>query len=469
MRIYFDKQIFSHLFKQEQDKYCSLLPKLYREANNNLFCYSHAHLLDLKNDTTNIKFAELEFMESLVADNYISYHGIEKKTSFYLATPSETFASEINTAENIDITGLLSKGSEDLNELEKMRRDGIENAMSNIKSNYGLLNPLELPYSSFRREDACFLGDLPIDKLSSYFKELLDHMEDDKSIYKQIRNTSDKYFNDGKYIAEPSNSNFNQDLKDSLLGKTFLDFVEKNLNPDGEKHISRYDFYVNAYFILDLLGICKEPAKSVKFNNMLNDGFHSYYGAYTDMVVSDDQGFLKKSKILYRLLGIETKVCHIDEFMKTFDYYFDSATIENQNFSELLRYDLENGIVVGSKKSLQFNRETITIKTALDYFGLFNRIDNMTEDKIQYYYMYSERKNYSPGLFFREFEMVINHTYNLFGPDVNNKSKFDWVNEKTEISNLQWPGRLWKLNGLVIHIEVNEGNDKLGMLITLGI
>ena len=124
---------------------------------------------------------------------------------------------------------------------------------------------------------------------------------------------------------------------------------------------------------------------------------------------------------------------------------------------------------MGCKKSLQFNRETITIKTALDYFGLFNRIDNMTEDKIQYYYMYSERKNYSPGLFFREFEMVINHMYNLFGPDVNNKGKFDWVNEKTEISNLQWPGRLWKLNGLVIHVEVNEGNDKLGMLITLGI
>ncbi|SHG81785.1 hypothetical protein SAMN05444372_11072 [Flavobacterium micromati] len=466
MRIYFDKQIFSHLFKQEQDKYCFLLPKLYRAASNNLFCYSHAHLLDLKNDTTNIKFAELEFMETLVADNYISYHGIEKKTSFYLAKPLETFASEINTVENIDITSLLSKDSEDLSELEKMRRDGIKNAMSNIKSNYGLLNPLELPYSSFKPEDACFLEDLPIDKLSGYFKELLDKMEDNKSIYKQIRNTSDKYINNGKYTAEADNSNFNLDLKDSLLGKTFLDFVEKNLNPDGDKYVSRQDFYVNAYCILDLLGICKEPAKSVKFNNMLNDGFHSYYSAYTDMVVSDDKGFLKKTKILYRLLGIETKVCHIDEFIETFDFYIDN---ENHDFSELLRYDLENGIVLGSKKSLQFNRETITIKTALDYFGLFNRVDNMTEDKVQYYYMYSERKNYSPGLFFREFEMVINHSYDLFGSDVNSRGKFDWENEKAQISNLEWPGRLWKLNGLILQIEVNKGNDKLGMLITLGI
>jgi hypothetical protein len=469
MRIYFDKQIFSHLFKQEQDKYCSLLPKLYKAVNNNLFCYSHAHLLDLKNDSTNIKFAELEFMETLVADNYISYHGIEKKTSFYLARPSETFASEINTAENIDITSLLSKDSDDLSELEKMRRDGIVNAMSNIRSNFGLLNPLELPYSSFKPEDAYFLGDLPIDQLSGYFKELLDKMEDDKSIYKRIRNASDKYLNDGKYIADPGNSKFNQELKESLLGKTFLDFVEKNLNPDGDKHISRYDFYINAYCILDLLGICKEPAKSVKFNNMLNDGIHSYYGAYTDMVVSDDMGFLKKTKILYRLLGIETKVCHIDEFMKTFDFNIDNKTNENHNFSELLRYDLENGIVVGSKKSLQFNRETITLKTALDYFGLFNRIDNMVEDRIQYYYMYSDRKNYSPGLFFREFEMVINHTYNLFGTDVNSRGEFDWENEKAQISNFEWPGRLWKLRGLVVQIEVNEGNNKLGMLITLGI
>lgn len=464
MRIYLDKQIFSHLFKQEQEKYCSLLPKLLSRMDTNLFCYSHAHLLDLKNDTTDIKFRELEFMETLVADNYISYHGIDKKTSFYLARPTETFESEINTSENIDIASLFSKNTKDLSELEKMRRDGLENVASNIKSNYGFLSPLELPYSSFKPEDAYFLGDLPIDKMSSYFTELLNKMEDDKSIYKQIRNESDKSFNNGKYIAEAGNSNFNEELKNSPLGKTFLDFVEKNLNPNGDKHISRYDFYINAYCILDLLGICKEPAKSIKFNNMLNDGFHSYYGAYTDMVVSDDNGFLKKTKILYKLLGIETKVCHINEFMEAFDFAVDKS--HNNNFSELLNYDLESGIVLGSKKSLQFNRETITIKTALEYFGLFNRIDNMVEDKVQYYYMYSETKNYSPGLFFREFEMVINHTYNLFGPDIHSRGKFDWETENMQISNHEWPGRLWKLNGLIIHVEVNKGNNKLGMLIT---
>lgn len=464
MRIYLDKQIFSHLFKQDQEKYRSLLPKLHNVMVNNLFCYSHAHLLDLKNDTTDIKFRELEFMETLVADNYISYHGIDKTTSFYLAKPSETFASEINTSANIDIATLFSKDTKDLSELEKMRRDSLENMVSNIKSNYGFLSPLGLPYSSFKPEDAYSLSDLPIDEMSNYFTELLNKMEDDKSIYKKIRNESDKCFNDGKYTAEAGNSKFNEELKNSPLKKTFLDFVEKNLNPNGDKHISRYDFFVNAYCILDLLGICKEPAKSIKFKNMLNDGIHSYYGAYTDMVVSDDKGFLKKTKILYRLLGIETKVCHIDEFIEAFDFAIDKS--HDNNFSELLSYDLESGIVLESKKSLQFNRKTITIKTAVDYFGLFNRIDNMVENKIRYYYLYSEMKNYSPGLFFREFEMVINHTYNLFGPDIHSREKFDWETEREQISNLEWPGRLWKLNGLIIHIEVNKGNNKLGLLIT---
>lgn len=78
MRIYFDKQIFSYLFKNEKPEYVDLLKKLYDYKQNSLFCYSHAHLLDLKNDKTDIKFQELKFIETLVDDNYLSYHAIDK-------------------------------------------------------------------------------------------------------------------------------------------------------------------------------------------------------------------------------------------------------------------------------------------------------------------------------------------------------------------------------------------------------
>lgn len=77
-RIYFDKQIFSHLFKQENPVYQNLLIQLLADKHHFLFCYSHAHLLDLKNDKTDIKYKELEFIEQLVGDNYLSYHATEK-------------------------------------------------------------------------------------------------------------------------------------------------------------------------------------------------------------------------------------------------------------------------------------------------------------------------------------------------------------------------------------------------------
>jgi hypothetical protein len=39
----------------------------------------------------------------------------------------------------------------------------------------------------------------------------------------------------------------------------------------------------------------------------MNDGYHSYYGAFCDYVVSDDQGFLKKTKAMYKLLNIKNR------------------------------------------------------------------------------------------------------------------------------------------------------------------
>ncbi|MFT4611472.1 MAG: hypothetical protein ACJA1H_002617 [Glaciecola sp.] len=122
VRIYFDKQIFSHLFKQEKSQYVILLEKI-RKQKASLFCYSHAHLLDLKNDKTDIKYSELEFIDSIVNDNYLSYHEIKKKTSCYLARPLVAFADVENETDHIDFSSLFDFGTSDLNpeDLEKLQ------------------------------------------------------------------------------------------------------------------------------------------------------------------------------------------------------------------------------------------------------------------------------------------------------------------------------------------------------------
>ena len=69
--------------------------------------------------------------------------------------------------------------------------------------------------------------------------------------------------------------------------------MNNNLNPNGNIKVTTYDFFTSAYFTLDLLGISKENSKKVKFRNVLNDGFHSYYDAYYEYVVSNDDEFLQ--------------------------------------------------------------------------------------------------------------------------------------------------------------------------------
>jgi hypothetical protein len=90
-RIYFDSNVFSNLRKREQPKYMALKEAIEKYKNNLIFVFSHAHIRDKINDTSNFKFEDFAYMKDLVDDNYLSYHAIEKNTCFYLANPHEVF------------------------------------------------------------------------------------------------------------------------------------------------------------------------------------------------------------------------------------------------------------------------------------------------------------------------------------------------------------------------------------------
>ena len=469
-RIYFDKQIFSHLFKGEKPEYKRLLDHLNQNKEMFLFCYSHGHLLDLKNDKTDIKYRELEFIETLVKDNYLSYHAIDKRTSCYLARPLEAFKDIKEEDEPISFENLFN--DLDLSSATDEQRKRIENAkdvLCNQKMDFGFSQIEDLPnemLAPIKKVLPIGVSSMTLMELTEHFMGLLTSMEEDKSTYKELRSVVDKYINNGKFTVEYDEIDFNDDLKNSILKKSFIEYVNSNLNPNGNKEVTDYDFYSNAYFTLDLLGISKEPAKSVKFKNVMNDGYHSYYGAFCDYVVSDDQGFLKKTKVMYKLLDIKTKVMHINEFIPFFSLLSKQKEMSTNAFFDLLINDLKNGIVINSKSSIKYNRHTTTIKPNHKYLGYFNLIDSMQEDNLDYVYLYRKTKNYSYFNFFREYEGVINKAINLFGIDYNNKSKFDWKAEIQEIKDGSWKGRFWDFSSITVLIEINIGTRDLGLLIT---
>jgi hypothetical protein len=258
---------------------------------------------------------------------------------------------------------------------------------------------------------------------------------------------------------------FNDDLKNSVLQKTFIEYVNYNLNPNGDKKITDYDFYIQAYFTLDLLGISKD--KKPRFRNVMNDGFHSYYGAFCDYVVSGDEGFLKKTKALYKLLGIESKVYHIDEFISYFALLKGSTEKDSITFFKLLVSDIKNGLVIESKNSIKYNRHTTVFKPFHNYFGYFNRMESITEDNQDYILLRRKTKNYSYFSFFREYEGLVNKATKLFGFDTDGKGKFDWKNEIEEINKGSWTGRFWNFENLTMHLEINKGINEICLLMTL--
>ncbi|HBU79262.1 MAG TPA: hypothetical protein DEF18_14275 [Muricauda sp.] len=469
VRIYFDKQIFSHLFKQEKTQYVKLLNQI-RKQKSSLFCYSHAHLRDLKNDKTDIKYSELEFMDSIVNDNYLSYHAIEKKTSCYLARPLEAFADVENETDDIDFSSIFDFDTSDLNPEDQEKFENAKTLLTNTKLDFNFPGMENLDSSiTDPLKNILPFGQEPmtIMQWTEHFMGMLKNMKEDKSVYKGLRNVTDKHINNGKFTIDYDEIDFNEDLKDSQLQKTFIEYVNSNLNPNGYKQISKYDFFTNAYFTLDLLGISKEPSKSVRFNNMLNDGIHSYYGAYCDCVVSDDNGFLKKTRALYKLLGIDTKVLHADDFIQSFDFIVQKEEKDQNSFSELLVNDLKNGLIVDSYKSIDINRETNTIKPVHNYLGFFNRIDNIVEDGKSYLYFYRKTNNYSNFTFIREYELVVNNAVEIFGADKYFKEKFEWEKEKDLIQSNKWNGRIWDFETFTLKIETNKGSEKLSILISM--
>jgi len=469
-RIYFDKQIFSHLFKGEKTLYQNFLTDLLDNKDRFLYCYSHGHLLDLKNDKTDIKYKELDFMESLVGDNYLSYHALDKRTSCYLARPNEAFKDIDVEDEPFSIASIFE--DIDLSYATPEQAEQLKNAtdiLKNQKLDFGFLQNQEIPKElneTIGKFLPVGLNPMSIMELTEHFMGMLKTIEEDKSAYIGLRNVVDKHINNGKFTIEYDNIDFNDELKNSVLQKSFIEYVNNNLNPNGDKTITDYDFYIQAYFTLDLLGISKEPAKKVKFKNVMNDGYHSYYGAFCDYVISDDDGFLKKTKALYKLLGIETKVYHIDDFVSYFILLKRSLEKDSGTFFKLLINDIKNGLVLENKKSIKFNRDTTVIKPFHTYLGYFNKIESIYEDNQSFILLRRKTKNYSYFSFFREYEGIINNAFKLFGYDRDLKGEFQWEIEITEINKGIWDGRFWDLDTLTILIEINKDINEICILIT---
>jgi hypothetical protein len=468
MRIYFDKQIYSNLFKKKGEKYLELSNKI--EKRNFLICYSHALLLDLKNDKTDYKYKELDFIESLVNDNYISYHALDKITSAYLAKPREAFKDVENESTEIDFEEIFDFDMEGLSQTEKKLINSAKEIIFDTDFDLNFIDETSFPEENkelFTKLFPKVKKSLNLKGAMNYFMDFLNILNEDKTAYKGLRKLSDENINNGKFKINDDEIDFNNELKNSVLKKTFIEHIEQTLNPDGKKNVSRYDFFTYAYLNLDILGISKESSKSVRFRNLMNDAFHSYYGAYCDYVISEDKGFLKKTKVLYKLFNISTRVMHFDEFIEFYDDLFPSLPSNSIDFFEKFNSNI-NHWKLNEQFSVIDSKQTVyKYDTNYNILGYFNKAEYIQDNGKNYLYIYKERNNYSKFNLFREYEFVVNNAFKIFGEDINSKKEYLFKEENDLINKGEWKGRFWNLEKITLLIEHSINNNTFGIFIQL--
>jgi len=467
-RIYFDTNVFSKLKNATEEKFIQL-NKLLAESKKNLtFYFSHAHIMDKLKDQTVNKFADFDFMESFTTDNYLSYDPISKRTHQYLATPLmvyndnkdggyslNNFFNKLNLNPDRDGSSMAVKSLMDsyMAQPAHIDPDILKKSTTENAPMLSKILPLEL--------DSPSMGDM-IDKQLIFYDDIIMGSES----YKDLRKIVDEAFNDGKFILGPEGDTaFNEALKDSPLEKPFLKFVFDNVTKDKEGKAEYYNYYQISYYSLDLLGIKKDTINRKNgVTNLLNDGLHSYYAQYCDYFVTDDSAVRLKSKALYKLFDIKTNVLSVEDCISILGQIGKDTEVNMFVFFEKLSKNVRDGI--RDQETTVDGRTSSVIWVAEIYFSFFNCIMVVQEEGFTHYFLRKSITSELSAPNYREQGSIIDRAVSIFGPDIFDKSYFDFTKEVEAAEKGEDIKRVWRIGSYIISVNRHEGLQEFCIVIS---
>lgn len=424
--IYFDKQVFSHLRNAKQEKHVRLLEKILSHKSEFIFLYSNALLFDLQQDKTDTKYAELEFIHSIVDNNYLTFDQCNENDipniMVFNESPCIAFDKTIKLG---DFSWLEDF---DFSKLTKEQNNCIRNVVDIItKEQAGLLSPDWL----INREP--INDESPIvDKheVISVIKFIASVFYGNKESYKLLRdNAINAYMQLKSLTKQPYNTNIQQES--SPLDLSFVETLRNSLVQTGLSLSNKAIIYNTAYMLLDLTGECKESSNKVRYLNLQIDSIHSFFGSFCDCIVSDDEGLRDKSRILYNLFGIETKIYSIDEFIEAFDKSIENnrKTI-NEYFRQII-YDYKSKQIIRTHEGDQY---TVThLRTSNQHFGYFTKMAEFRNEDDTVLMLY-KGKDLNQMLLVKEVEILVNRITRNFN---ETGASFPLFNHDAELPLIQ--------------------------------
>lgn len=418
--IYFDKQFFSYLFNAKEEKYTILREKILSHKDEFIFLYSNAHILDLQQDATDIKYKEMDFMQSIVDYNHLSYNANE----IFVATESPR--SVFDSVTKIDDFSLFDNF--DFSQLTQEQKDFINNIIDVSKKD--LAGQLDFDWITKRKP--IHSENLLVDKptFTSFIEFVIRNFYNGKDLYKKIRNNATILYNPNQITADRDES-FNERLSSAPLGLSFIDTIKAVIDQIGLQVNDNSMIYYMSYMCLDMIGLSKEPLKKVRPRNLHADCFHSFFGTYCDCIVSDDDGLRRKSQALYNLFHFSTQIYSIDEFIEKFDEAIHNNQKSFQEYLDEIINDYKARQVITSEY-------TVTqIKSTHKYFGYFNCMFEEKKQNGTVIILYKNTDVYK-ALHIREVEIIVNRIVNVFNETGANLPLFDSKEELSCIKADRW-------------------------------
>lgn len=465
-RIYFDTNVFSNLKSAKDERFKDLVLLLQKYGQRLSFYFSYAHIRDKHKDVTDHKFADFEYMKTIVGDNYLAYHPIDKKTSFYLATPRMVF--DDNPLNDMNSLPSLFEPAEEEDDLTKSHKAIIKGLFSAIPMPQSSMSYESLPEDQQKLMAQMF----PVDKENPTFFDLVKNMADftskifiDSNLYKNLRKMIDEGINNGK-LKLNDELDFNEMLKDTTIQKTFIDFIKDNIHFKDKDNIPFYDFYQCAYSMLDALGIDKDKITPKNtFTNLHIDGMHSYFAQYCDYFVTDDNTTTRKSTALYQLFNIETAVVSVEEFKLILPELLNDYD-SDENLDWVLTkiiYDLQN-----SDRNESFvieDKSIASLKRNHRYLDFFDTVLEVTGPSSYEVVIIKSPSNDLSEPSFSEQAIIIDKALFAFGEDIDGAGRFNYQAYKT--IHPEPTERHWKIGNKTIELKNYSILGKYALVITL--
>jgi hypothetical protein len=246
------------------------------------------------------------------------------------------------------------------------------------------------------------------------FLEMTEELTEEQSSFKRmVQYLHKNSLTDGIYAQMKIEGVDGKKVTDAKLFKTTY---SKYFVKDKEGML-RYDLFMQMHSGLELLGIVKGKPKKQKMMNLINDSRHGFFAGFCDVFVTKDADMINKTKFMYELWQIDTKVFTVDEFAQ----YMSSVQLEPDSienaFDEL--ENIQSLPTIYSEKTDEILREEKRMKHV--HLGVFDVVGFVQNKEYLFHFFTKELNTLSTGTLYKETEYLVSKLFEHFGPDVSDK------------------------------------------------